>query len=500
MRYPSIYFRKFILGIYGPGNKLGYDWYVDSVSGSDSNDGTDISRPFASLAKLSTAWQPGDTAGLAKGSEWRETLSVPAGASLFSYGAGNRPIVNGADVQANAGFSKTGGLTFVYQIGVTTEGSTTDQYINALEDNVMLARASNTANCDATAGSYYVSAEFGAITLYVHATDDSDITANGKIYECTVRNLVIGGTTFTMNGVHTKNNKGGSGSVVGTLVSVNDCKIANGGKHNMYCNEASLVVDCVFENANYSSSANYLVFNQNTPTGLGGTVSGCSFTSTRPYSINYGGVYSHNNISGSFGNIYITNCTFTNVNICIAMDDVATCYVTSCDMIDCTQLVRNNGSENYEISLCTVSGSTGILFGTGSNGTYAYIHDCTYNVASLATNGAINLFNDNCTVLMEDCTLNIDSGTNTTGVVFNQTAKTTNSLTMNRCSLAINGSGTFPNIHRFLGIPTYVGDFNTYNWKNASGFVNSNYGGVSKSTLADWQAAVAPQDANSVTI
>src|SRR5262245_61207459 len=78
-------------------------YYVDSAAGSDSNSGTTTSRPWKTLAKVSSrAYAAGDQILLKKGSTWREQISVPSsGASgkpiLFStYGSGSTPpLING---------------------------------------------------------------------------------------------------------------------------------------------------------------------------------------------------------------------------------------------------------------------------------------------------------------------------------------------------------------------------------------------------------------------
>ena len=77
-------------------------YYVDSISGNDSNNGTSTGTPWKSLSKVnSTVFQPGDQILFKKGSVWTGTLEVSSsgnsGAQIVygAYGTGSRPIING---------------------------------------------------------------------------------------------------------------------------------------------------------------------------------------------------------------------------------------------------------------------------------------------------------------------------------------------------------------------------------------------------------------------
>lgn len=81
-------------------------YYVDAVAGSDSNAGTSISKPWKTLAKLSsTTLKPGYKIYLKRGSVWNETLTLSsAGQSgkpivIDAYGSGNLPEINGGGVR-----------------------------------------------------------------------------------------------------------------------------------------------------------------------------------------------------------------------------------------------------------------------------------------------------------------------------------------------------------------------------------------------------------------
>ena len=87
------------------------DYYVDSVNGSDSNDGLTVNSPKATLTQINAL--SGDLSGvtiyLGKGSTWRDQLNFgnnavygSAGSRLkiTSYGDGEKPILNGSDLCA----------------------------------------------------------------------------------------------------------------------------------------------------------------------------------------------------------------------------------------------------------------------------------------------------------------------------------------------------------------------------------------------------------------
>ena len=77
-------------------------YYVDSVNGSDSNNGTSMSTPWKSLSKVnSTTFGAGDKIYLKAGSVWNSTFLYPKGSGangnpiiIDMYGSGNKPIIN----------------------------------------------------------------------------------------------------------------------------------------------------------------------------------------------------------------------------------------------------------------------------------------------------------------------------------------------------------------------------------------------------------------------
>lgn len=87
----------------------GRTYYVDSLTGSDDNDGTSISTPWKSLAKINTTvFAPGDRILLKSGSSWTGQL-WPKGSGTESnpivvdkYGGDAKPAIHGAGQAVDA--------------------------------------------------------------------------------------------------------------------------------------------------------------------------------------------------------------------------------------------------------------------------------------------------------------------------------------------------------------------------------------------------------------
>jgi len=80
----------------------GTAYYVDSLSGSDSNDGASKEQPWQSLAKVNdTTFQPGDQILLKAGGEWDGSLwpkgngTKDAPITVGKYGEGPLPVIRG---------------------------------------------------------------------------------------------------------------------------------------------------------------------------------------------------------------------------------------------------------------------------------------------------------------------------------------------------------------------------------------------------------------------
>jgi parallel beta-helix repeat protein len=100
----------------------GNTYYVSVSSGNDSNNGTSISTPWKTIAKVnSSTLQPGDQVLFKRGDVWREQLIVPSSGTqnspiLFgTFGTGNTPTISGADTVT--GWTQYSGNIYVANVG-----------------------------------------------------------------------------------------------------------------------------------------------------------------------------------------------------------------------------------------------------------------------------------------------------------------------------------------------------------------------------------------------
>jgi hypothetical protein len=359
------------LGMFDSGGDpfAGYSYYVNSVTGSDDNAGTSSLLPFATITKLLTVYQAGDSVGLAKDSTWRG--SITGNHSVYAYGAaGNKPLLDCSDIAANASFTKTGGQTNVYQIDVVIEGGV-GFWVSAWENDTRLVRAASLAACDSTAGSYYPSADATSpITLYIHASDNSDISTNGKVYEYSRWGSGVdsfGYTGITIDGIHSRRAGGESGSFrLGNSSILSNCQSDEGNKHNVYVGDGCTVANVTCSKAYYnpaSPSHTYFVYNANSAAGLGVTFTGCTVDNGGVLDSNGTGFYGHSNGAGTFGTVTFINCTVTDIGAGFSGID-ADFVLTGCTTTGCTYgySVNNVG---YDYTMTNCIGSIGTPSGMG---------------------------------------------------------------------------------------------------------------------------------------
>jgi hypothetical protein len=190
----------------------------------------------------------GQKVGLKAGSKWREQFTVPnANVTVAAYGTGAKPILDASDVISTGAWSKTGGQTSVYQASLTIATDALNR-ISVWEDSVRLRKVASIAAVDATAGTYFPSAEATSpITLYIHATGNGNPASNGKNYEYASRLHAItslGVSGARIFGIQAQRNLHDNGPMELDRYSfVKDCLIKEGTKHNLYVRGGSTVVN-----------------------------------------------------------------------------------------------------------------------------------------------------------------------------------------------------------------------------------------------------------------
>lgn len=300
------------------GERKPFDYYVDSVNGDDGNDGLSSATAFATISALTGKIAAGKRIGLARGSTWREQLTIAANnVTVRAYGTGNMPLLDASDIALKSSISKTALLTNVYEISVSLAAVYSEQFVNCYEDNVSLVRVASTAVCDATPGSYYPSAEAGDITLYIHASDSSDVSANAKVYEYTARNEginAVAASGTTIDGVRCRRNLFAAGSFnMGASSRVLNCTAEDGNSHCIQVGEGSYLFNVTAKNLyNGSSTSSLFNYYQANPTGKPVTFDGCT-AENDAYISTCIGFSGHIGGVGSLGKIHFINCTAKNV-------------------------------------------------------------------------------------------------------------------------------------------------------------------------------------------
>ena len=208
-------------------------YYVHATNGNDSSAGTTVENAWRTIAKVNAAsLSAGDTVYFARGETWRETLTVPSsGASgnyvtFDAYGSGALPIISGADIKANSAFSADSGFAYSASYSLITNGA-----MMVWENGVRLTSRASQALVQANPGSFYLTGS----TLYVSATDGSDVRSNGKVYEVPGRTVGVytHGNDFTkIRFLHVVQTSGDDTTYGGIVVSGSDNIVEYVESHN----------------------------------------------------------------------------------------------------------------------------------------------------------------------------------------------------------------------------------------------------------------------------
>jgi hypothetical protein len=351
------------------------DWFVDFVNGNDNNTGKSPSQAFLTASKVQTA--VGSTANqriaIANGGTPRQQLQIGTtaspvnGTSVFSYGSGAQTVFCADDVAPNASFVKEATATFVWKITVSVSTDATKaNWINAFENGTTLVTATSIANCDATAGSVFVSSHTsGTPTIYIHASDNSDITTNGKLYEYSSRlfGINLAGADCSVRNLTARRNHHDDGSIViyGARPTLTGISCLQGTKHNCYCEPGTVSGSTFNEGYFGTTSANLLVIFEQTASGRSGTVSNCVFTSPA-LQTKLSGLEVHTG-SGTVPAVTATNCQFSNLQAAGAAANTTTFTASGC-LTNGITTAWSGSATNIVIDSCQdVNGVSGGRFG-----------------------------------------------------------------------------------------------------------------------------------------
>lgn len=371
--------------------KRRFDYYVDSLTGSDSNPGTSPQRPWKSFSRLNAmATVAGLSIGIAASSTFQEQLTLTGDrVTVDSYGVGSRPLLDCRDILPNAGWTKTAGRANVYQTTIALPGNGKIMG-NVWSDGNFLHNVTSIALCDATAGTFYVSDWTAATaTLYVNAIGSTVPGADGKVYRYSRREhgLLITGDYANVRNIHGFGNAHQDGSVKinGYYARLSYVRVEDGARHALYTKPGSYFYRCECvrgKNALEGDMANSLVVNDATVAGTsyiteenyydGGT-GGSAYTGPQ----NHGG--DADELFGPITHIrpVYVNC-YDGANIRSANTKIINPTYTNC------QSAFSIGNAGCGVEIYGGTGSLNQLY-TSAAGATIYSHDNSFTVPSLGT-------------------------------------------------------------------------------------------------------------------
>ncbi len=336
-------------------------FYVDSVNGSDANDGLSEATPLKTLAVAYEKLHYGDTLKLRGSSVFREMLGELYGKKLIhvdKYGAGVRPIVSGCDVISD--FTLSSGN--VYKTTITyPEASSADRgYATFFEDKKRLYEiiigddgvtdlATAIAAVEATPGSFYFNGDATAgwsandsFDYYIHTSDSTDPSSNGKTYECSVRLKPVGrlfdGTISNCILEGGCNHDGFSG---GTLVN---CVILNPGRHGCLAPYSHKNTTIIGHNPRYSGGIFHSVGDEdpNDVEWIGCKAIGETVDYKDTVQDRSAGFFTHTTGSGiARERMALIDCEAHNVSMPISIGAVPLVDVVNFKVRDCYQMVQD---------------------------------------------------------------------------------------------------------------------------------------------------------------
>lgn len=292
-------------------------FFVDSVTGNNGNNGLSPATAWATISALPTI-QEFDVIMLARGSHWREQLSITAeNVTVRAYGAGDRPHLDASNIVPS--FTKTGGQTNVYQFSVTLTDvlGSASYFLLAWEDGDYLMYENSIANCDANPGTFYTTSSTGAVTVYVHPFGSTNPTSDGKTYEYSHRNYgMVTGANNVIEGICTSHNRDTGGSIRalhGTIIRDHFAKL--GGRYAFFIFAGCEVYDSIVEDSYGWGNAQVLlhIFDTEIRDKRNIIIDNVTLRLNKaPIGVSTG-VIAHASVVGNnedvFGTVRITNCT-----------------------------------------------------------------------------------------------------------------------------------------------------------------------------------------------
>jgi hypothetical protein len=483
-----------------------FDYYIDSVNGSDSNTGRSAAQAWATIGKLTSAavLANGVRIGLAYGGEWGETLNLSSytGTLVGAYGDPTQPLptIYGSDLVAKSGWALTGGRTKAYD---RTWSHTVDASVGQISvwrrliaDTtgpwVLMAYASSAANCESTADSFNVASPPGgsSVSVFIHPPADSNPNSDLYHYRITKRQDVYvggGGTIRRVCLMMAGSNNGSFEDQAGGAAS--ESLIMHGHKHNGL---GQIATDCAVYQAEGSSritSASLWVAYRNSGAGEAAALTGCYFDGGATFAgdLHYG----HTAGSDTWDSQTISGCYGRRGGSPGSVGNTAAHVWRGCAYEQVTA-----GCASFAVDL-TMDNMT-LMFGTSFGGntpnrmldvavTTGTLTDVRCYMTRQTSGGAIFgtglLDVQNCSMQLDSASYDLTLGNNlSTGLIW-------------RNNIVVGGDGAYQweSAARQPGVGT---DYNV--WWKGGGEQNFGVNNVNYTSLATYQAAFPSLDQNSV--
>lgn len=467
-----------------------YDYYVDSVNGSDANDGRTPGTAFETLAKLQTVLVEGSRARIS--GTFRERLTLPANNIVIDGGARDETLIDCSDAVPSEYWTKTAGRTNVYQADLDVQTDVeAAEYPSIWCDDVRLVYAATLDELDTTPGAYYHTSvtDITPITLYIHAPGSSNPISDGKVYDASIRARGI--DSYSVTGAHIKNmrarrNYASAGSItLGRNCAATNVRCSEGNTHNIYYRANCVLTDVLCDEAYHPSQSPtlFIGYEGTAPTPCTATLTRCE-TTLSVYVPNCIGFYSHTGGSTNFDSITYNDCESLRCGVGFAAANLDLLVINGGDVTNYSQAVQTAAlTTNITSTTFGAGAAGGIVLITGASG-------ITINMAGVnanpATTGNIRSVHSSTTINISDCNL---SGFNTflLGSAADQT------WTISNTTFEPDGRGY--TIYQFTGSGlTYTSDNNDFGGNTTGDFV---IGGTTYTDFTAYQAATG-QDANSV--
>lgn len=354
-----------------------YDYYIDSVSGNDSNSGTSKSTPKKTLMSLLVRYFSNKKIALKPSATyrevWAETMNL-SDVTVSGAWTNNNDLTKVSGLSIISSWNKTAGYTNVYEslincgfdINLTTGGAICLEIdpstleLQPYSSSKMMNKATSLSNLDSSPGFlWWVRQSSTSYTIYIHTSASNNPTTNGKIYEVTSKKDVLLLTNYGADSVKGLRNKlsnliiyngwNKDGAKTGSATIIEKCVFAAGAIHAIVPDDGTIDQCVFFENQNTNDLV--LVFSSYV-TNNDCTVTNCIvFNDYQTYFMK-----SHNDDLGKHNQLTFRNVRlFGKCGLFSAIQEgytnilVENCFVESTQMISGTTITGNSIMNNCVI-------------------------------------------------------------------------------------------------------------------------------------------------------